>query len=343
MFALLGFAQPRPVAALVEPFEPTNVISDEEFNDSYSMSCQAVQEFLNARTGVLKTYVQDGKTAAQIVCEQTTRFGVNPRLALTLLQKEQGLLGDTEPSAHAFDWAAGCGPGWEPARGFANQVECAARTLRNRFDTVPLGGVVDGVSPVNRATFALYRYNNNQKGNQDFYRIWTRYWPQSHAGEFPTEIMVDSRNVEATPPVKDTCRSGWASGTKGLNGHHLVTPNAAGKGDSTNSVIWRPNIPREGAYQVLVYVPNRATIPWLCGGGNPGWDTSHARYSVKHREGSTSYEIDQAPLGDAWVNIGTYFFARGTDGYVSLSDITGEPSMSRYVSIDEVKWLWVGQ
>jgi hypothetical protein len=92
---------------------------------------------------------------------------------------------------------------------------------------------------------------------------------------------------------------------------------------------------------VLIYVPNRAAVPWLCGGGNPTLDTTRARYTVKHRDGETMYEVNQAPLMDAWVNIGTYFFARGTDGYVALSDITGEPAMSRYVSIDEAKWLWV--
>jgi hypothetical protein len=337
---VVAFFTPGHAAALVEPFDPTNVISDDEFNDSWAMSCNEIQTFFDGRTGVLKSYVLDGKAAAQIVCEQSNRFGINPRLILVLLQKEQGLLGETEPTQYAFDWAAGCAPGWDEAQGFANQIECAARTLRNRFDTVPVGAVVDGVIPANRATLALYRYNNHQQGNQNFWTIWTRYWPQSAATPIPAEIVVDSKSLETTPAVKDPCKSGWVVGAKGLNGHHLVTPNAAGNGDSTNSAIWRPNIPRPGAYQVFVFVPSRADIPWPCGGYNIKYDTSHARYTVKHRDGSTVYEVDQAPLNDAWVNIGTYYFARGTEGYVMLTDLTGEPGMSRYVSFDEVKFVW---
>lgn len=332
---------PSRTAALVEPFDPSTVITDDEFNDSWAMSCGEIQEFLDGRTGMLKSYTLDGKSAAQIICEQSNRFGINPRLILVLLQKEQGLLGETEPTTYAYDWATGCAPGWDESQGFANQVECAARTLRRRFDTVPMGDLVDNVIPTNRATFALYRYNNHQQGNNDFWRIWTRYWPQSAATPIPTEIVVDSRTLETTPAVKDPCKSGWAVGTKGLNEHHLVTPNASGAGDSTNSATWHPNLPREGAYQVFVFVPDRASITWPCGGLDITWDTSHANYTIKHRDGTTTYEVDQAPLHDAWVNIGTYYFARGTDGYVTLSDLTGEPSMSRYVSFDEVKWVWV--
>ncbi|MCL5996452.1 MAG: hypothetical protein M1546_10430 [Chloroflexi bacterium] len=332
---------PSRAEALVEPFDATYVMADEEFNDSYAMSCDQIQEFLNGRTGALKNYVLDGKSAAQIVCEQSNRFGINPRLILVLLQKEQGLLGETEPSQDALDWAAGCGPGWDEAKGFAYQVECAARTLRRRFDSVPLGDVVDNVVPVNRATLALYRYNNHQQGNQDFWRIWTKYWPMSAASPMPTEIVVDSRFLETTPAIKEPCKSGWVVGTQGLNGHHLVTPNASGMGDSTNSAIWRPNIPREGAYQVSAFIPNRAPIQWPCSNLDIKWDTSHAEYTVKHRDGLTTYEVDQGPISDGWVNIGTYYFSRGTDDYVMLSDLTGEPSMTYYVSFDEVKFVWV--
>jgi hypothetical protein len=289
----------------------------------------------------VKNYVVDSKSAAQIICEQSNRFGVNPRLILVLMQKEQGLLGETEPTQYAFDWATGCAPGWDESKGFSNQVECAARTLRRRFDSVPLGDVVDSVIPLNRATLALYRYNNHQQGNLDFWKIWTRYWPQSAASPIPTEIVVDSRFLETTPAVKDPCKSGWVVGTQGMNGHHLVTPNAAGKGDSTNSAIWRPNIPREGAYQVSIFIPNRAQIVWPCNGLDIKWDTSHATYTVKHRDGVTTYEVDQGPISDGWVNIGTYYFTKGTDGYVMLSDLTGEPSMSHYVSFDETKFIWV--
>ena len=338
---IVAFLSPSRAAALVEPFNATAVITDEEFNDSYSMSCSDIQDFLNQRPGALKSYVVDNRSAAQIICEWTNHFGVNPRLILVLLQKEQGLLSEPQPSDYAINWATGCAPGYDEAMGFSNQVECAARTFRNRFDTVPLGAVTDGVIAVNRATTALYRYNNTQSGNETFWTIWTRYWPASAAAPPPTELVVEAQVLETTPAVKETCKSGWLVGTTGLKGYHLLTPNASGPGDSTNSAMWRPNIPREGAYQVQVYIPDHPPMVWPCGGLDLSWDTNHARYTVKHRDGETTYEVDQAPLLNAWVNIGTYYFAKGTDDYVTLSDLTGEPAMSRYVNFDSVKFIWV--
>ncbi|HEY3341278.1 MAG TPA: hypothetical protein VGK81_04630 [Anaerolineae bacterium] len=341
LLVTVTLVSPSRAAALVEPFNPVSIITDEEFNDSYAMSCSDIQDFLNQRTGILKSYVLDGKPAARIICEQSNRFGVNPKLILVLLQKEQGLLAESQPSSDAFDWATGCAPGYDEAKGFANQVECSARTLRSRFDTVPLGAVTDGVIPLNRASTALYRYNNTQSGNQDFWTIWTHYWPHSAAAPPPAEILVEAQVMETTPAVGDTCKTGWVTGGTGLKGYHLLTPNASGAGDSTNSAVWRPNIPRTGAYQVQVYIPDHPGYAWPCGGLKLSWDTDHAQYSIKHRDGVTSYEVDQAPLSNAWVNIGTYYFNKGTDDYVTLSDMTGEPAMSRYVNFDSVKFTWV--
>ena len=341
--ALAALLLPAPVAAVSDPYDPTNVISDAEFNDTAAMSCGAVQDFLNQRTGILKTYIQDGKTAAQMLCEQSRRFGINPRMLLVLLQKEQGMLGDNSPNQSQMDWAVGCAPGYTEAQGLANQFECAARTFRNRFDAAAVGVTVAGVQPANRATIALLRYNNTTQGNRDFWRIWTHYWPANTAGGAPTQIFVDPADLEATPAIKATCRSGWLTGTYGFSGINLVTPNATGQSDSTNSAVWRPSIPLEGAYQVSVFIPARKSMPWPCGDNAIVWDTSHARYTVKHRDGVTKYEVNQAPLHDEWVNIGTYFFSKGSDGYVQLTDQTGEDSMTRYVSFDEARWVWVGQ
>lgn len=332
-----------PASALVEPYDPALLITDEEFNDAYAMSCDQIQAFLNERPGILKGFVDGDKSAAQHICEQAGRFGINPRILLTMVQKEQGLLTAQNPSEYAINWAAGCGPGWSSTKGFGVQMECAARTLRRRFDTAALGAVVDGVAPINRATLALYRYTTHVAGNRNFWRIWNHYWPASAAAPVPTEIVVESRFVEATPKLVNDCRKGWLVGTRGGGGHHFVTPNVASARESTNSAIWRPNLPRAGVYQVQVFVPNRAAIVWTCGGGNPVWDTSSARYTVKHRDGETTYAIDQAPLHDAWVNIGAYYFNAGTDGYVRLTDVTGEPSLTRYVSFDDVKFVFMGQ
>ena len=252
----------RPARALVEPFNPVFIITDEEFNDAAAMSCDQIQAFLNERSGILKGYVDpaNGKWASQIVCEQAATFGINPRLILVMIQKEMRLLTETEPDARQIAWAAGCGPGWDDTAGFATQVECLARTLRKRFDNAQLGESVDGVAPFNRATFALYKYTTHVDGNEDFWKIWTRYFAGSSSGVSTSvwvnsapapapapapdvrvvpaasvannvggavePILVDSRNLETTPALtaNSTCRSGWAVGTKGMGGHHLATP-----------------------------------------------------------------------------------------------------------------------
>ncbi len=330
--------------ALVEPFDPAFIITDEEFNDSGAMSCEQIQAFLNERRGILKSYTVDGQTAAQIICDNAARFGINPRLLLVMMQKEMALLTNPAPSTGALDWAMGCGPGWNSTKGFAVNVECGARTLRRNFDRPGLGQeTIDGVTPVNRATLALYRYTRHVNGNRDFWTIWTGYFPQSIAGSAPLEIYVDSRDVELSPPMRDepTCRSGWAVGSKGRNGHHLATLNVAIPGESNNKVIWRPYLPFEGAYRVFVFIPDRAAIPWPCGPTTARLDTIHARYAIKHRDGMTSYAINQAPIHGGWVELGSYYFAAGSEGYVVLDDVTGEPSSTRWVSIDDMKFVWL--
>ncbi len=365
----------QPARALIEPFNPTFIITDEEFNDASAMSCEQIQGFLNERSGILKGYVDpsNGKYASRIVCEQAAVFSINPRLILIMIQKEMRLLTETEPDERQIAWAAGCGPGWDSTAGFATQVECLARTLRKRFDNAKLGESVDGVAPFNRATMALYRYTTHVDGNEDLWKIWTRYFAGS-SGTAPawvsaspplapiavapvvavqsnvggavasvSAILVDSQALETTPPLtaNSTCRSGWAVGSKGMGGHHLVTPNVANQADSTNAATWRPTIATAGAYRVQVFVPNRTKINWTCGDIEAKYDTTHAVYVIQHRDGVATYAVNQEPLHDAWVDIGTYYFDAGTTGSVTLSDYTGEPANSRWVSFDEAKFEWV--
>lgn len=334
----------RAARALVEPFDPAFIITDEEFNDAGAMSCEQIQAFLDERRGVLKQYVVDGRTAAQVICESAARFGVNPRLLLVMMQKEMGLLTHPAPSQNALDWAMGCGPGWRSTRGFAVNVACGALTLRRNFDRPGLGQeTIDGVTPINRGTLALYRYTRHVSGNRLFWQIWVGYFPQSAASGAPPEIYVDSRDVELSPPMRGepTCRTGWAVGSKGRGGHHLATPNVATPGESTNKVIWRPNLPLEGAYRVFAFIPDRAAIVWPCGPIAARLDTTNARYTIKHRDGVTTYAINQAPIHDGWVELGSYYFAAGTEGYVMLDDVTGEPSGARWVSIDDMRFVWL--
>ena len=379
---MIGWMPLHPTHAttiqVVEPFAATLILTDEEFNNAGALSCDQIQAFLNERPGILKGYFDEGKPASQIFCEQALIFSVNPRILLTMAQKEMRVLSDPEPDEKQLAWALGCGPGWDSTRGFVNQVECAARTLRKNFDRSTLGEVIDGVVPANRATLALYRYTNHVWGNQDFHKIWLQYWPDTAiaqamavggavngaapaaptvagpasatdlpvidvAPSAPIMIIIDSRSVETVPPIKanTTCRSGWGLGNRGSGGHPFVTPNSATAAESTNWAVWRPALPASGWYRVSAFVPDRAPVAWACGKLPAVLDTTKANYEVRHANGSSLVVINQAPLSDVWVALGTFYFNADANSYVKLSDITGEPSNTRWVSFDEVKFEFI--
>lgn len=354
-------------SALIEPFEPTYLISDEEFNDASAMSCEQIQVFLDQRSGILKGYVDEGKSAAQHICEQAAAFTVNPRIMIVMIQKEMLLISDPQPDEKQIAWAAGCGPGWTSTRGFATQMTCVARTLRRNFDRPGTGAAIDGVVPFNKGTLALYRYTTHVSGNRDFWRIWTSWFPASVASagapaqpvaaqpaaqpaapvapvapSVPAEVLVDSRTVELTPPLRpnaDPCKLGWTSTDKGSGGHGWLTPNVARQSESTNFALWRPNLSAEGRYRVSVYIPAHGSrVPWTCGGVPAIYDSSNAIYVIQHRDGISRVALDQAPLNNAWADLGTFTFAAGTTGYIALTDLTGEATNTRWVSIDDARF-----
>lgn len=338
-----------PARALIEPFDPAYIISDEEFNNSAAMSCADVQAFLDQRSGILKGYIDEGKSAAQHVCEQAAAFSINPRLLLAMTQKEMALLTDPAPDEKQIAWAAGCGPGWNSTRGFATQMTCAARTLRRNFDRAADGAPIDGVIPANRATLALYRYTTHVSGNRDFWKIWIKWWggtsepAPAPAVPVPVDIVIDSRAVALTPaPRANTapCKLGWTSTPQGGSGHAWLTPNVGRTVESTNFALWRPTIPVAGRYAVAAFIPARSGKPsWPCGGINATQDTSNAIYVVQHRSGVAQVTIDQAPLNNVWAELGVFEFDAGVNGYVALSDLTGEPGNTRWVSIDELRFV----
>jgi hypothetical protein len=340
---------PHRARALIEPFTPSLIISDDEFVASNAMSCGEIQGFLDARIGALKAYIDGNRYASQIFCDAATTHQINPRILLVMAQKEMALLTDPEPDDRQLAWALGCGPGWASTRGFAVNVDCGAKTLRRRFDQAQtqLGAFVDGVQPVNRATLALYRYTTHVKGNSDFYKIWTQYWPAAATTAAPAPVVdtasgvvISAASALLTPPLKpnSTCRSGWARGA-----NYLVTPNAATTAESTNAAIWRPNLTQPGQYRVSAFVPNRPAVAWACGRIQAAPDTTNARYEFTYAGGQRfDILLNQAPLNDQWAELGVFRFDAGSGGFVRLTDVTGEASNTRWVSVGALKWEWVG-
>lgn len=155
---------PNAQAAELSSFNPGNIISDAVFFDSLSMTATEVQTFVSAKGAkciagelpCLKDYRQDTvtqagdafcsayqgaaqETAATIITKIGVSCGINPRVLLVLLQKEQGLVTGTKPATSRYTKATGfgcpdtaaCNPSFS---GFVSQVYFAARQFQRYAD-----------------------------------------------------------------------------------------------------------------------------------------------------------------------------------------------------------------
>ncbi|TCO42579.1 BNR repeat protein [Kribbella antiqua] len=105
----------------------------------------------------------------------------------------------------------------------------------------------------------------------------------------------------------------WPS-SRGVPGYYGFNYASHAKGTGANVATWRPALPGDDSYEVLVSYSagtNRAT---------------DATYVVHHADGVTPVTVDQTQHGvpevrtGEWVSLGTFRFAAGIDGYVELSD-----------------------
>lgn len=77
--------------------------------------------------------------------------------------------------------------------------------------------------------------------------------------------------------------------------------------DKHSEIIWRPEIPERGEYSVYI---SYKSLPK---------STSSAHYTVHHMGGTSEYVVNQKIGGGIWVYLGTFEFAEGSEGYVTLS------------------------
>jgi hypothetical protein len=207
-----GFVVPshgeRAEAAVAADFDAAEIISDSVFYNASAMDEGTVQSFLRAKGPscqmgytCLKDYAestssraadarcsgyygQPNESAARIIVKVAQACGINPQVLIVLLQKEQGLVTSSSPSASKYRIAAGYGCPDTAAcdstyYGFFNQLYSAARQFQvyaqssgsfryragmvNYIQWHPNGGCGgSNVSIVNRATAALYNYTPYQ-------------------------------------------------------------------------------------------------------------------------------------------------------------------------------------
>lgn len=237
-----GLGTPPAQAAEASQFSPGNIVSDSVFYNSESMSVAQVQAFLDQRgancvageqpclkdirtdsrtwaaeTGLCRGYTgRAQESAAAIIVGVAQSCGINPRVLLVLLEKEQALVGRTRPTNRAYQIAAGFGcPDNAPCNaeyyGFFNQVYRAARQFQIYRSNPARYGYQAGRSNYiqwnpnaacggtnvhidNQATAALYIYTPYQPnaaamrnlygtgdscssyGNRNFWRLFTDWF-----------------------------------------------------------------------------------------------------------------------------------------------------------------------
>lgn len=238
-------------------FDPGNIISDAAFFDGQAMGASSVQSFLTSqvttcRSGYtcLKDYRQDTPTkaavsgrcaaydgrssesAADIITRVGAACGISQKAIIVLLEKEQGLVSDSWPTARQYRSATGYGcPDTADCDatyyGFFNQVYAAALQFQyyaanpTRWNHVP--GRVNAVrfhpnadcgsSSVfirNQATAGLYNYTPYQPnasaianlygsgdacgsyGNRNFWRMYTDWFGSPTTG---TSLLRSNENA----------------------------------------------------------------------------------------------------------------------------------------------------
>ncbi|HVM90977.1 MAG TPA: hypothetical protein VMU11_03725 [Verrucomicrobiae bacterium] len=206
-----------PASDLQNGFDPNLILDDNDIFDLGGMDLNQLRAFLSTRgtLGQIKVRDIDGvmKPPADVIWRVATSYKLNPKYLLALMQKEQSLVEDPDPTQKQFDWATGfavcdsCSmddPSIQDYKGFANQLEYAAKQHRERYLLQLLGkgttisgyapgklATIDGVNvtPVNNATAMLYTYTPHIHGNLNLWHIWRRWFSLS----FPDGTLVQAK------------------------------------------------------------------------------------------------------------------------------------------------------
>ena len=224
-------------AAFAATFNPALIISDAQMRASTTMTPGDIQAFLNSCTGPLKSlvttdYAGHKKPASQIIHEACDQWHVNPRVMLTMLQKEQSLLTRTSLATNTLSRAIGAGcPNASTNKypSFGQQMYYGARLLDGYGEgkngsTIPLyhsGIYVTDIYRTpnarvyvgNLATYKLYVYNpsigakvpygdlsgqlSSLSGNANFWVIYRKHFgdPLANPPGYHTRVVM-RRNAQ---------------------------------------------------------------------------------------------------------------------------------------------------
>ena len=151
------------------------------------------------------------------------------------------------------------------------------------------------------------------------------------------EVYVEDPQLQ--PPFSTCSDTYWYPFTNNRGHKAYLTLNALNPNNSTNHGEWHPVITQSGYYQVEAYIPAHSSIIWCTGQGRTiDHDTTDARYSIHHAYGISTRSYSQYPLSNQWLNLGEFFFSKGSNGYVSLTDLNGEVEFSTTISFSAMRF-----
>lgn len=229
---LISLALALPLQA--SAFDPEYIISDAELTNYRSMSIHQIQSFLEqGALGNMRLENWEGvmMTPAEIIFDASMQHKINPQFLITLLQKEQSLIREQNPTQKQLDWATGyavcdsCSmddPAIQRWRGFGKQVNSASLqftegylvdiastgSINGRFGPgIPIQIGDQTIVPKNAATASLYAYTPHIHGNRLFHTLWTNWFDKN----YPTGMIVKSADSPRIYLIRDGMKHHIAS------------------------------------------------------------------------------------------------------------------------------------
>ncbi len=156
----------------------------------------------------------------------------------------------------------------------------------------------------------------------------------------PYEVIVDNDKQQAVSPYEETNGTqAWRRGEGvGFAYSRLIYKdfenpftegtyrqvNTVRRAKDASTVTWTPDIPVDRRYAVYV---SYQTLPN---------STDEALYTVYHKDGKTSFLVNQQMGGGTWIYLGTFAFDKGTRGKVVLTNVSKKEHL--VVTADAVRF-----
>jgi photosystem II stability/assembly factor-like uncharacterized protein len=157
----------------------------------------------------------------------------------------------------------------------------------------------------------------------------------------PTPIVFVVEEPEITPAYAGMCDSYWYSYTNTRGYYAYLTLNVKDPANSTNSGVWRPDLPLRGYYLLEAYIPSHPSIPWECPYRTISSDTSEARYTILHANGQSLVTGTQKSYQNEWLPLGEFLFHANSEGYVRLTDLNNEENLTTTISFSALRFTWL--